>query len=82
MATITNARTSFFDDDDLNIKFEWDKLEKTPFKDILKHTPLITGILNKAQANSSNIAAGYFLLFPRCIVHFKVISNHLKGAII
>ncbi len=86
MATTTNNRASFFDDDDLNINFQWEKLEKSAFKDTLKHKPLLADTLTRTQSNPSNPIQGHFLLYQRCIIQFKVqrlrnkISNdnHLK----
>ena len=72
MATQASTRTSFFDDDDLNIKFEWEKLDKGPFRDALKHNPFLRDTLTRSQTSSSSLIQGYFLLYQRCIIQFKV----------
>lgn len=66
------GRTSFFDDDDLNLKFEWTKLEKTPYSEILNQHPLQRDNLSRTQPNTPTQIQGYFLLYNRCIVQFKV----------
>jgi len=73
MAVPTNNRASFFDDDDLNIKFDWERLEKSPFKDILNHEPILRDTLSRTEANSQTVSVTTcFFLYQRCIVQFKV----------
>ena len=72
MANSPQGRASFFDDDDLNIKFEWVKIEKSPYSDILHQQPLQRDNLIRTQANSQQAVPGFFMLYPRCIVQFKV----------
>jgi len=75
MATTSNYRGSFFDDDDLNIQFEWNKLEKTPFRDILNHKPILKDTLNKSLAQVPTQSTACFMLFQRCIVQLKSNSS-------
>ena len=74
MTSVSN-RNSFFDDDDLSIMFDWEKFSDTRlYKDILNHVPLDSDTFNRSLANSQAFMVGYFKLFPRCIVQFKVRS--------
>lgn len=66
------GRTSFFDDDNVDIKFDWTKLEKTPYNDVLNQHPLQRDNLTRTQLNGSTSLQCYFLLYSRCIIQFKV----------
>lgn len=70
--TSPQGRPSFFDDDDLEIKFDWEKLEKTRYSGILQHTPLQSETWTRTLANSQTTVQAFFCLYPRVIVQFKV----------
>lgn len=72
MANSPQSRASFFDDDDLNIKFDWEKSEKSPYKDILNQHPILRDNLTRTQANSQSTVPGSYVLYQRCIVQTKV----------
>mmetsp|Transcript_42367 Transcript_42367/g.49072 ORF Transcript_42367/g.49072 Transcript_42367/m.49072 type:complete len:647 (-) Transcript_42367:253-2193(-) len=74
MAVTNNSppgRQSFFDDDNLDIKFDWQKVEKPSLFEILKHNPLRKDTWTRTQANSQTTVQGYFLLYPRHLYQFK-----------
>jgi hypothetical protein len=66
-----NNRTSFFDDDDLNITFEFRKPEKKDAKD-LNSPPTLRDVLTRQNANSSTGQQGYYALHNRLLAYFKV----------
>lgn len=55
MHTDNKARTSFFDDDNLQIDFTFKKFEKSHQK-LLETPPLITSLLTKIDSTKNNIA--------------------------
>jgi len=72
MASISNNRASFFDDDDLNVKFEWEKLEKTSFRNCFVSKPLVQGFFDRVQDDAKKTGfSGNFALFNRCIIQLK-----------
>ena len=66
-------RISFFDDDDLNIRYEFQKPEKNQiFKELTSSPPtLIDQLFRKIISNSTG-QQGYYGLIKRFIVYYKV----------
>lgn len=73
--TSPQGRQSFFDDDNLDIKFDWVKLDKSPYANILHETPLQKDNLTRTNANSQTTFQAYFQLYRRCLVQFKVLNS-------
>jgi len=69
MQTETNPRTSFFDDDDLNLKFEFGKVERHHEKHL--NTPcLIESSLLRQLPDS--LEKGTYALHSRILVYYEV----------
>ena len=64
---------SFFDDDNLDIKFEWGPLEKPACANILDQPPLQKDMWTRTLSDSQTTVEAYFLLYKRCIIQFKVV---------
>ncbi len=66
------GRQSFFDDDNPELKFDWAKMDKTPYADIIHQTPLQSDNWIRTHPNLQTPIQGYFLLYPRVLVQLKV----------
>jgi len=66
----TGARTSFFDDDDLNIRFEFVKPEKTHFK-YLTTQPIVKGPLTRHSSNLEPSDKGLYALHTRVLAYYE-----------
>lgn len=66
------GRQSFFDDDNLDIKFDWEKLTKVAHFELLTHPPILKETWTRTQANSTTTVQGHFYLYERFMVQFKV----------
>ena len=73
MQSETSARTSFFDDDDLNLKFEFVKPEKSHLK-YLNVSPSLKTALTRADTSEK----GVYALHERILAFYEVPqSSHL-----
>mmetsp|Transcript_54742 Transcript_54742/g.62927 ORF Transcript_54742/g.62927 Transcript_54742/m.62927 type:complete len:657 (-) Transcript_54742:48-2018(-) len=74
MATFVNSppgRQSFFDDDNLDIKFDWGKLEKVAHFELIKHQPLQKETWTRTTGGTSSTVQAYFHLYERHLVQYK-----------
>ena len=66
-------RTSFFDDDDLEIRFEFQKPEKIQnFKELATGQPKLIDQLFRKITSNNTAQQGYYGLIKRYIVYYKV----------
>lgn len=75
IVTNPQGRQSFFDDDDPEAKFDFVKLEKTPHAGIIHQTSLQSDSWTRTLPNLQITIQGYFSLYPRVIVQFKVTNS-------
>jgi hypothetical protein len=68
-----NGRTSFFDDDDLNVKFDFRKIEKKDTKDLI-NSPTVKEPLSRQIGGQTSI----FALHGRLMAYYKVPLYHLN----
>ena len=66
------GRQSFFDDDNLDIKFDWVKVEKPAHHQALSHPPILKEIWTRTLANSQTTVQAYYVLYERFLVQYKV----------
>jgi serine/threonine protein kinase len=76
-----NGRSSFFDDDDLNIKFDFRKPEKRDQKD-LNLPPTAKDNLIKQSPGSSSSQPGYYALHNRTLAFYKSSSSKTPEAVL
>jgi len=67
MQSDSSARTSFFDDDDLNLKFEFVKPEKSHSK-YLVLSPGAKSSLTRADTSEK----GFYVLYERILAYYEV----------
>lgn len=67
------GRQSFFDDDNLEITFDWSKIGKPAHYDVLEHQPLQKDIWTRTLPNSQTTVQAQFYLYERHLVQFKVL---------
>jgi hypothetical protein len=66
-----SGRNSFFDDDDVNIKFEFRKPEKKD-QNLLNLPPTLKDYLLKQSPASPTPQQGYYTLHERLMAYYKV----------
>jgi len=71
MSTSLNLRTSFFDDKNLNVTFEFQTPNKTHQKD-LNSLPILSNMLSFRISPGSALQQGFFALHANTLVHYKV----------
>jgi serine/threonine protein kinase len=81
--TDPNARTSFFDDDDLSIKFEFVKPEKANFHMVAsKYPSKISDTLHKRINQTNTFQQGYYSLVERFLVYYKAQGSKVIESVI
>lgn len=63
----SNGRTSFFDDDDINVKFDFRKIEKKDSKDLV-NVPTVKEPLSRQIGGQTST----FALHQRLMAYYKV----------
>ena len=71
MQNENNPRTSFFDDDNLNLRFEFVKPEKSHYK-YLNSPPVFKSVLARQLTNSDNTEKGLYVLHNRILALYEV----------
>eukprot|EP00331_Platyophrya_macrostoma_P004586 CAMPEP_0176430336 /NCGR_PEP_ID=MMETSP0127-20121128/14191_1 /TAXON_ID=938130 /ORGANISM="Platyophrya macrostoma, Strain WH" /LENGTH=634 /DNA_ID=CAMNT_0017812203 /DNA_START=8 /DNA_END=1912 /DNA_ORIENTATION=- len=80
--TMFSNRSSFFDDDDLRVTFNWEDPLASPSRVHLNNEPILSETFNYSQANSQTFSAGYFSLYQKCLVRYKNSSSKEAEAIL
>lgn len=68
----SNNRTSFFDDDDLTITFQFQKPSKMSQKDLIV-VPVIKTSLYSVVTHNKAAQAGYYALHNKALAYYKVL---------
>ena len=75
-ASESSSRTSFFDDDDLHVTFEFSTPNKNHFKDLISVPILKTTLLRQNPASSAPIP-GLYALHNKTLSSYRVIFYNL-----
>ena len=72
MNTNADSRSSFFDDDDLNVFFEFQKLNKDTVKDLA--TPILfSSQLMRQLTPTATLSQGFYALHNKTLAYYKVL---------
>ena len=72
----SSSRTSFFDDDDLHLTFDFSAPNKNHFKDLISVPILKTNLLRQSPASSAPIP-GIYALHNKTLSSFRVTLSNL-----
>jgi len=79
--TPVSTRPSFFDDDDLNLTYQFVKPEKTHQKD-LNHPPMLKDTLMKKLPGSATQSEGFYAIHSRLLVCYKNSSSKIPESVL